>query len=407
MARIAGDVGIQTANTHVHLPPNFSAFDDVASVVARARAEGVVAVGSSNYFDFRVYRPFADLAAQAGIAALHGTEIITVQEDLQADGTLVNDPGNPGRTYMCGKALAGFETPGPVAQSLMQTIRRTSEARMAEMWFRLGSCARDAGVAGVPALDEIVSETSVRNDVPIEWVSLQERHLARAMQEAIDARVGARVRVEVLGRLLGGPIVPSVAADPIALQDAIRSKLMKAGKPAFVPEAAVSFEDAYRLVLALDGIPCYPTLADGASPVCKFEDPADSLAERILDRGVFMAELIPVRNAPEVVEHYVGAFRKAGVLVLGGTEHNTQRMIPLDPTCRGGVPLSNSVREAFWEATCVVAAHQHLRQSGKLGYVDENGRLASGFADAATRLRYFRELGEEVIAATAATGASA
>ena len=95
------------------------------------------------------------------------------------------------------------------------------------------------------------------------------------------------------------------------------------------------------------------------------------------------------------------------MLVLGGTEHNTQRMIPLDPTCRGGVPLSNSVREAFWEATCVVAAHQHLRQSGKLGYVDENGRLASGFADAATRLRYFRELGEEVIAATAATGASA
>lgn len=407
MTRTAGDAGIQAVNTHIHLPPNFSAFDDFASIVDRARAEGVVAVGSSNYFDFRVYRRFADLAAQAGIAALHGTEIITVQEDLQADGTLVNDPGNPGRTYMCGKALAAFETPGPVAQSLMQAIRRTSEARMAEMWLRLGACARDAGVVGVPTLDEIVSATSVRNDVPIEWVSLQERHLARALQEAIDSRVVAHVRVEVLGRLLGGPIDPSVAADPIALQDAVRSNLMKAGKPAFVPEAAVSFEDARRLVLALDGIPCYPTLADGTSPVCEFEDPADGLAERILDRGVFMAELIPVRNAPEVVEQYVGAFRRAGVLVLGGTEHNTQRMIPLDPTCRGGVPLSPAVREAFWEATCVVAAHQHLRQGGKTGYVDEDGRLSSGFADAATRIRYFRELGEEIINATAAAGASA
>jgi hypothetical protein len=407
VTRTAGDAGIGAVNTHVHLPPNFSAFDDVASVVARARAEGVVALGSSNYFDFRVYRPFADLAAEAGIAALHGTEIITVAEDLQADGTLVNDPGNPGRTYMCGKALAAFETPSPVATALMATIRRTSEERMAELWLRLGACARDAGIADLPAIDEIVAATAARNRVPIEWVSLQERHLARALQEAIDGAIAAGPRAEALARVLGGPIDPAAAADPIAIQDAIRSKLMKAGKPAFVPEAAVSFEDAYRLVLELEGIPCYPTLADGASPICTFEDPPEGLAERVLGRGVFMAELIPVRNAPEVVARYVSAFRNAGILVLGGTEHNTQRMISLDPTCRGGVPLSPTVREAFWEATCVVAAHQHLRESGKTGYVDEKGHLASGFADAGARISYFRELGEGLIAATAATGASA
>lgn len=405
--RSGGKFRSRAVNSHVHLPPNFSAFDDVAVMVESARAEGVVALGSSNYFDFRVYRRFADLASQAGIAALHGTEIITIQDDLRASGTLVNDPGNPGRTYMCGKGIAAFETPGPVAQALMATIRRTSEERMAEMWLRIGGCAREAGMANIPSISEIVAATSVRNGVPIEWVSLQERHLARALQEAVDAQVAAHAPIEFLARLLGGAIDRGVAADPIALQDTIRLKLMKAGKPAFVPEAAVSFEDAYRLVLELDGIPCYPTLADGASPVCSFEDPADGLAERILDRGVFMAELIPVRNAPEVVGQYVDSFRKAGVLVLGGTEHNTQRMISLDPTCRSGVPLSPAVREVFWEATCIVAAHQHLRKSGKTGYVDETGRLATGFADAGTRISYFRELGEELIAATAAQGASA
>ena len=46
---------------------------------------------------------------------------------------------------------------------------------------------------------------------------------------------------------------------------------MKAGKPAFVEETFVSFEEAHRLILELGGIPSYPTLADGASPICPFE----------------------------------------------------------------------------------------------------------------------------------------
>ena len=135
--------------------PTSPAFDHVAAVVERAREEGVVAVGTANYFDFRVYRQLAELSAEAGIAALYGTEIITLQEDLQARGVLVNDPANPGRTYMCGKAIAAFDTPGTVATSLMATIRRTSEERMAEMATRLGECAHHAGLAEVPVLEQV------------------------------------------------------------------------------------------------------------------------------------------------------------------------------------------------------------------------------------------------------------
>ncbi|MGZ6273644.1 MAG: hypothetical protein ACXWM8_05085, partial [Candidatus Limnocylindrales bacterium] len=333
--RAGRELGPPAVNTHVHLPPNFSAFDHVAAVVERARDEGVVAIGTANYFDFRVYRQFAELSAEAGIAALHGTEIITLQEDLQGRGVLVNDPANPGRTYMCGKAIASFDTPGTVAASLMTTIRRTSEERMAEMATRLGECARHAGLAEVPILEEVFSDVAARNGVPIEWVSLQERHLARALQEAIFAQVAPEDRGSFLAASLGGSVDAGVAADPIAAQEAIRSRLMRAGRPAFVPEAAVSFDDAYRLVLELDGIPCYPTLADGANPVCAFEDPPENLAEALLGRGVYLAELIPTRNAPDVVDRYVAAFRAAGILTLAGTEHNTQRMIPLTPTCRG------------------------------------------------------------------------
>ena len=44
--------------------------------------------------------------------------------------------------------------------------------------------------------------------------------------------------------------------------------LMKAGKPAFVEERFLSFEDAHRLIRELGGIPSYPPLADSASPIC-------------------------------------------------------------------------------------------------------------------------------------------
>ena len=46
-------------NTHVHVPPNFSAFTSVADAVGAAAAQGVRAMGISNFFDQQVYRLFA------------------------------------------------------------------------------------------------------------------------------------------------------------------------------------------------------------------------------------------------------------------------------------------------------------------------------------------------------------
>ena len=112
---------------------------------------------------------------------------------------------------------------------------------------------------------------------------------------------------------------------------------------------------------------------------------------------IFGAELIPVRNAPEIVEKYVRTWRDAGIFVMVGTEHNTQERIPVAPTCLDGVELSATVKDITWEGTCVVAAHQHLRQQGKAGFADEKGVLNPTFPDAETRIRYFAELGEELL----------
>lgn len=398
--RLVGDLGVGSVrpivNTHVHLPPNFSAFDTAEGAVALAASEGVSVIGASNYHDFRVYARLAAAASEAGVVPLFGLEIIALIEDLPGEGMLINDPTNLNRMYLCGKAITRFDPPIPAAARRMAAMRAASENRMRQMTLRIASRFGEAGLDGSLTDEQIAVSVGGRCGVPREWVSLQERHVAQAFQELLFRDVAPTERPAVLGQLFGA----ATAADPtndVAVQEAIRSNLMKAGKPAFVPEAAVSFDDAYRLILELGGIPCYPILADGTSPICAFEDSPELLADRLLSRGIHAAELIPGRNRPEIVDNYVAALRGAGIVVVAGTEHNTKRMVPLEPAALGGAAISEAALEAFWEGACVVAAHQQLSASGQLGYVDGDGRPTPGYKDGESRIRSLRRIGADFI----------
>ena len=395
-AATADNVGRPTANAHVHLPPNFSAFETAEDAVRTAAAEGLRVMGASNFHDLRIYSRFAEEASAAGIVPLFGVEFISVDDALQAAGTRVNDPANPGRVYLCGKGVDPFAPPTATRSRLTLEARRTDADRMRQMVARLRACFAEAGLATVISDETIAEEVAERAGVPRDWVVLQERHVARAFQEALFLVTAPRDRAFLLARAFGGPSAVAVE-DPVAVQGEIRSRLMKAGRPAFVEESPVSFVDAYRLVLELGGIPCYPTLADGVDPVCPWEAPSETLAARVLARGIHAAELIPNRNRPAVVDEYVAAFRSAGIIVTAGTEHNTPDRIPLEPRCADGSPPSDAARDIFWEGTCVIVAHQHLRSLGRPGFVDRDGIPNADFPDAQARIRWFAGLGSELI----------
>lgn len=382
-------------NTHIHLPPNFSAFETAEDAVQAAATEGIRVLGASNFHDHGIYRRFADAAAAAGIVPLFGLEFISVIDSRDA-AVKVNDPANPGRIYLCGKGVDPFTAPTATASRLLALVRAADADRMRAMVPLVRARFAKAGLETALTAESIVADVAERAGVPGAWVVLQERHVAMAFQEALFLVIPPERREGLLARAFGGPVGASID-DPIAIQGAIRSRLMKAGRPAFVPESAVSFDDAYRLILEMDGIPCYPTLADGASPVCPWEEPPDALARRVLERGIHAAELIPNRNRPAVVDAYVGAFRDAGIIVMAGTEHNTRERIPLEPRCVDGSLPSPAARAVFREATCVVAAHQHLRASGRPGYIDDQGRLNPGFPNGEARIRWFAELGADLI----------
>jgi len=362
-------------NTHVHVPPNFSAFATPTEVIAAASCEGVRALGVSNFFDTRVYARIRDLAGEAGILALYGVEFITVVPDLAERGIRINDPANPGRMYLTGKGVDPFRPRSAANRATAAKIRQGNDQRAALMVSRLAGHFGRAGFETGLDATAIAAVVASRAGVPVAWVSLQERHIAQAFQEALWQLRSAE-RQRILQRVYDQP--SSVAeTDATGLQAELRARLLKAGTPGFAPEVPLSFEEAYAYILGLGGIPCYPVLADGCDPVCPFESSPEHLADELSSRGIYAAELIPVRNHLGVVDEFVRTLHEAGLIVMGGTEHNTLDRIPLDPAALDA-PLGDSIRQIFAEAASVVAAHAQRVGQGRPGYVADDGTRRGG-----------------------------
>ncbi|MDR1852031.1 MAG: hypothetical protein LBR21_05190 [Propionibacteriaceae bacterium] len=378
---------MKIVNTHVHMPPNFSAFDTVAECVEAAMAEGAAAIGISNFYDQSVYRVFADLAEAAHILPLFGLEFITLDPELESLGIKVNDPANPGRMYLTGKGISPFIAKSATAEATARAIREGNDARARQQIEQVAAWFSANGYETGITAGTIAKQVALRGDVPVEWVSIQERHIARAFEEWVSALPEGE-RIRALEAVFGGPA--KSPDNPVSLQGEIRSRLLKAGTPGFVPEVPLSFDTAYQYILEMKGIPVYPTLADGVLPVCQYETPPAELAQKLLDKGIYAAEIIPIRNTRAVTDEYVKAFTEAGLVVMAGTEHNTLDRIPFDPACVDG-PLSDYARAEFYKGTCVVAAHQQRIAEGRPGFVDAEGnRTAAPVAS-------FIELGKELI----------
>lgn len=390
-------IGPLPTNTHVHLPPNFSAFDDIEDALNQAAKEGIVLLGGSNYYDYAVYASFIGGSLGRGIYPVMGAEILTWMDDFAHRGMLVNDPGNPGKAYLVAKSLARLAEPSPSAGATLDAIRRRDSERMRSMVGLLESVFQRHGVATGLDAEAVCMRVAARHGVPRGTVVLQERHVAQAFQERLFEETGDGDRKAMLERLLG--VSPKCEpTDPIGVQAEIRTHLMKAGKPAYVEEKFIKFEDAVRLVLDLGGLPCYTAVADGIKPITPFESTPEKLIENIQAKGIWVTEFIPNRNEAQVLEEYVLKMRRAGLVVSSGTEHNTLDRIPMRPACLRGAAIPESVSRVFWEGACVVAGHQAAVLGGRPGYLGADGRPNVEYNDREKRIAAYRAFGETAIA---------
>ena len=378
-------------NAHLHTPCSFSAFERLEDALDRAMKENVSVVGINDFYSTDGYPEWYEGARTRRLYPLFNIEFIGLQEEDQACGVRVNDPNNPGRTYLSGKGLrCPAHLPEPYASQLA-AVRAESNAQVRTMCAKLNDVLAATNADFRLDFDRVARELTKGN--------VRERHLAKALRLEIDSRAGGNSAVVAtqLQTIFGGKPLKAHPDDPAAVENEIRANLLKAGGAAFVsedPKAFLPLETVCRIILAGGGIPTYPFLADDAKGAfTDFERDVVKAAETLKRRGIHAVEFITTRNSADVLEQYAGYLHDEGFIVTFGSEHNTPAMEPVELFTRGGVPLSERLKQINYEGACVIAAHQERVREGKPGYMDTGEAF-----NRARRDEYIRE-GDAVIRA--------
>lgn len=376
-------------NAHLHTPYSFSAFSVLEEALDRAVAEGVKVVGINDFYTAAGYESWSVGCSERGLYPLFNIELIGLNEADQKAGLRVNDPGNPGRTYISGKGLAyPFRLAEPFASQLASVLKESNK--------QVESMCRK--------LNGILLETNAGFILDIRWIRAEltngmfrERHLAKALRLKVYEAAGGDETIirSMLATIFGGKELKSSVEDVAGVENEIRANLLKAGGAAFVPEDPKAFlpvETVCSIILAAGGIPTYPFLADDAKGgYTDFEANLEQVAEELTRRGFHSVEFITTRNEVQLLEKYASYLHGQGFVVTLGSEHNTPAMEPIELFARNSTPLSDKLMQINFEGACVVAAHQHLVAQGLRGYVDADGR-----ADRSKR-NEFIELGKKLI----------
>lgn len=375
-------------NGHFHTPFSFSAFTEIEQPFQMAEAEGVQVLGINDFYTTDGYPEFTVLAKKYKIFPLYNIEFMALQRDLQEQGVRVNDPANPGRTYMSGKGLSNPFRIGKAELALLKQVQHESNVQTAEMVKKLNDFLNETGAGFRFNFDELKAKYAKN--------MLRERHIAKALRIAIDEKFSTPEDKRAFYlRVFSGKELKSKLSDVTGIENEIRGNLLKTGGRAFVPEdpkAFLSLEQVKQVIISAGGIPCYPVLLDDAKGnFTDYEGNFVQFYETLVDKGIHCIELIPGRNTFAVLKDFVTFFRSKNFLITFGTEHNTPQLDPIKVSCGGGVDLDEELERTGFEGACIIAAHQYLIAKGEQGYLDADGIAKTKEYDS------FVDLGQAVI----------
>lgn len=352
-------------NNHIHTPYSFSAFTTIEEAVLLARDEDVRILGINDFYVRDGYEEFIKQCRRHQIFPLLNIELIGISKEDQEAGIRVNDPGNPGRTYITGKGLA-FPSILPVGQQQkLNRVLKESNSQVAKMIELVNRWLKFQQVDISLSMKEIMEEHAMD--------SLRERHVAKALRIKIELNSQSDEEFyKLLAQSYGGTASEKKRDDVAGLEDELRGRLLKSGSPAFVPEdekAFLSMEELISIIQDAGGIPTYPMLLDGAGGTfTEFEGDREQLLESLKERGIYSIELIPLRNRIEVVKEYAEYFYENGFVVTFGTEHNSPVRLPLTVSCKNNEPLDEKLMQISFNGAAYLAAHQYRCAKEGPGY---------------------------------------
>jgi hypothetical protein len=358
------------ANGHIHTPYSFSAFIALDTAFKMAVEENIAVLGINDFYVTDGYVPFHEGCINHKIFPLFNIEFIGLLKEEQKRGIRINDPNNPGRIYFSGKGLDFPFKVGWWQKRQLRNVKKESQVQIKAMIRKLNQLIEKEKPDLKLAYGDIKKEYAHN--------LVRERHLAKALRELTLSELPTEEEQTIfLEKLYGNKKSKAGFSNRAALENEIRSNLLKSGGPAFVEEDAGSFlelKKIIKIIIRAGGIPCYPVLLDDPSGNCtEFESDPEKLYNSLQKLGIGCIELIPGRNDSEILKKFVEFFHGKGFIITFGTEHNTPEMVPLTVTSRGSKALDESLKKIAWEGVCVIAAHQYLRADGRQGYVLPDG----------------------------------
>jgi hypothetical protein len=361
-------------NAHLHTPYSFSAFEHLTDALDKAVQENVQVVGINDFYTTDGYVEWNEEALKRHLYPLFNIEMISLQKEDRDSGIRVNDPNNPGRTYISGKGLCCPPQLAEPFASQLAEVKAESNAQTGEMCLKVNELLNryNAGFdLDYDTLKNFMTKGQVR-----------ERHIAKGLRMAVYIHFKNEPEEikSFLEKIFNGKSLKSDIYDYAGVENEIRGNLLKAGGAAFVPEDPKAFlplESVKQIILAAGGIPTYPFLADDAKgEFTDFERDIEKAASILKRRGIFSAEFITTRNSIETLEKYSTCLYNSGFIVTFGTEHNTPAMEPVLPLARNSTPLSQTLKDINYRSACVIAAHQERIRRGKTGYTAGANREA-------------------------------
>lgn len=342
-------------NAHLHTPYSFSAFKDIPQALDLAAEEGVKVVGINDFYSLDGYREWDDECRKRNLYPLFNIEMISLNAEDQAAGLRVNDPNNPGRTYLSGKGLCHPAVLKGKEAAQLAAVLEESNAQVERMCEKLNAHLKDCKAGFTLSYHKILNELTKG--------SVRERHLAKALRLEVEkCFTSDESRAEFYSEICGRPF-KSAPANAAAVENELRGALLKAGGAAFVPEEPAAFlpmETVQQIITAAGGIPTYPFLADDAKGnFTDFEADLEKCAHTLRARGINSVEFITTRNTTAVLEKYAGFLRDEGFTVTFGSEHNTPALEPIRLRTRDNAEgLSDFLKEINYSGACAIAAHQ-------------------------------------------------
>ena len=203
---------IVDVNAHLHTPYSFSAFDSVSQALDMAVKEGVKVVGINDFYSMDGYREWSVECNARHLFPLFNIEFISLSTEDQAGGVRVNDPNNPGRTYLSGKGLAyPVILKGEEARKLAE-VRAESNAQVERMCGKL-NVLLDSVKAGFGLSFSEIRDNLTRG-------SVRERHLAKALRLAVESRYPSDSdRLSFYEKLFGGKPLAVPVHDVAAVEN--------------------------------------------------------------------------------------------------------------------------------------------------------------------------------------------